>query len=65
MPGAISSGAVPNEAASAMASVDHPRSDHGDIEDDEDVITYDMYEKMVYENNDIIKWLAIDLQRVC
>ena len=23
-----------------------------------------MYEKMVYENNDIIKWLAIDLQRV-
>ena len=31
---------------------------------DEDVITFDMYEKMVYENNDMIKWLAIDLQRV-
>ncbi len=31
---------------------------------DEDVITYEMYEKMVYENNDIIKWLAIDLSRV-
>ena len=31
---------------------------------EEDVITFDMYEKMVYENNDIIKWLAIDLQRV-
>ena len=35
------------------------------MDDDEDVITFDMYEKMVYENNDIIKWLAIDLQRVC
>ena len=33
--------------------------------DDEDVITYEMYEKMVYENNDIIKWLAVDLQRIC
>jgi hypothetical protein len=26
-----------------------------------DVITFEMYEKMVYENNDMIKWLAIDL----
>lgn len=34
-------------------------------EDDEDVITFDMYEKMVYENNEIVKWLAVDLQRVC
>ena len=31
---------------------------------DEDAITFEMYEKMVYENNDMIKWLAIDLQRV-
>ena len=33
--------------------------------DEPDVITFEMYEKMVYENNDIIKWLAIDLHRVC
>eukprot|EP00347_Sterkiella_histriomuscorum_P002046 403369681 len=30
-----------------------------------DVITFEMYERMVYENNDILKWLAIDMQRVC
>ena len=29
------------------------------------VVTFEMYEKMVYENNDIIKWLAIDLHRIC
>lgn len=54
---------IGHEATSAMASVDRP--DHDEMEDDEDVITFEMYEKMVYENNDIIKWLAIDLQRVC
>ena len=36
-----------------------------DLLEDDNTITYDMYEKMVYENNDIIKWLAVDLQRVC
>mmetsp|Transcript_23737 Transcript_23737/g.18134 ORF Transcript_23737/g.18134 Transcript_23737/m.18134 type:complete len:81 (+) Transcript_23737:406-648(+) len=32
---------------------------------EDDVVTYEQYEKLVYENNDIIKWLAIDLHRVC
>ncbi len=30
-----------------------------------EIVTFEMYEKMVYENNDIIKWLAIDLHRIC
>ncbi|CDW85472.1 calcineurin b-like protein [Stylonychia lemnae] len=29
-----------------------------------DIITFEMYEKMVYDNNDILKWLAVDLQRI-
>jgi hypothetical protein len=37
----------------------------GADENDEDFITFDIYEKMVYENNDILKWLALDLQRMC
>lgn len=35
------------------------------LEGDTNTVTFEMYEKMVYENNDIIKWLAIDLHRVC
>ncbi len=63
-------GGVPNDAGSVMASGqdgDAPPLRGGPVLDidDEDVITFDMYEKMVYDNNDIIKWLAIDLQRVC
>jgi hypothetical protein len=59
---------VVNEAT----SVEHHRARSDDQQsqllmedDDEDVVTLEMYEKMVYENNDIIKWLAVDLQRVC
>ena len=53
----------------AASSVDNKGGDelvdkHHVDEIDEDVITFEMYEKMVYENNDMIKWLAIDLQRV-
>lgn len=33
-------------------------------DDNPDYITFEVYEKMVYENNDIVKWLAVDLQRV-
>jgi len=29
-----------------------------------DQISFEQYEKMVYENNDIIKWLAIDMHKV-
>jgi len=28
------------------------------------VVTLKQYSKMVYENNEIVKWLAVDLERV-
>lgn len=37
---------------------------HGGPQEDNYVVTFEQYEKLVYENNDIIKWLSVDLSRV-
>lgn len=51
------------QAQIAEAADEHsPRLINPDFEvEEEDSLSFEMYEKMVYENNDIIKWLAVDL----
>ena len=51
---------IGKEAISAI--VEQTICELGDPE--ERVVTLKQYSKMVYENNEIVKWLAVDLERV-
>ena len=53
-------GTVMHPASSSVA----PNSEMLQEADDEDFISFEMYEKMAYENDAMVKWLALDLQRV-